>query len=174
VPGGEPDLPAARLDGPAREVKLLSNYRRNLVTERTILVNRLRWDLHELDPGLQVPSCGLHRYCVLNDLAAQLAAFDGVAGRIAAELIAGCQKLTAEVNALGAELRALVRALAPALLAVPGCGVPGAPAIVGETAAARRSGQRTPSPGSPAARRSRSGTAAPLGRSASTAAVTCG
>jgi transposase len=51
----EPDLPAARLDGPAREVKLLSDHRRNLVTERTILCNRLRWHLPELDPGLQVP-----------------------------------------------------------------------------------------------------------------------
>ncbi len=31
----EPDLPAARLDGQAREIKLLSDHRRNLVTERT-------------------------------------------------------------------------------------------------------------------------------------------
>ena len=31
----EPGLPGARLDGPAREVKLLSDHRHNLVTERT-------------------------------------------------------------------------------------------------------------------------------------------
>jgi len=48
----EPGLPAARLDGPAR---LLSDHRRNPVTERTILCNQLRWHLHELDPGLLVP-----------------------------------------------------------------------------------------------------------------------
>jgi transposase len=134
----EPGLPAARLDGPAREVKLLSDHRRNLVTERTILCNRLRWHLHELDPGLQVPSRGLRRYCVLDDLAARLAAFDGVVARIAGELVARCRELTVQVNCLERELRGLVRVLAPALLAVPGCGVLGAAAIVGETAGARR------------------------------------
>ncbi len=51
----EPGLPAARLDGPAREVKLLSDHRRHLVTERTILCNRLRWHLHELDPRCRSP-----------------------------------------------------------------------------------------------------------------------
>ncbi len=134
----EPDLPAACLDGPAREIKLLSDHRHNLVTERTILVNRLRWHLHELDPGLQVPSRGLRRYCVLDDLAERLAAFDGVVARIAAELVARCRELTVQVNALERELRGMVRGLAPALLAVPGCGVLGAAAIVGETAGARR------------------------------------
>jgi transposase len=134
----EPDLPAARLDGPAREIKLLSDHRRNLVTERTILCCRLRWHLHELDPGLQVPSRGLRRYCVLDGLAARLAVMDGVVARIAGELVARCRELTVQVNALERELRALVRALAPALLAVPGCGVLGAAVIVGETAGARR------------------------------------
>jgi transposase len=60
----EPDLPTARLDGPAREVKLLCDHRHHLVVERTLLVNRLRWHLHELDPTLGVPSRGLGRYCV--------------------------------------------------------------------------------------------------------------
>ncbi|MGI8447942.1 MAG: hypothetical protein ACR2MP_12340 [Streptosporangiaceae bacterium] len=40
---------------------------------RTILCNRLRWHLHELDPALQVPSRGLRRYCVLDVLASRLA-----------------------------------------------------------------------------------------------------
>jgi hypothetical protein len=74
----EPGQPPARLDGPAREIKLLSDHRRNLVTERTILCCRLRWHLHELDPGLQVPSRGLRRYCVLDGLAARLAVMGGV------------------------------------------------------------------------------------------------
>jgi len=134
----EPDLPAARLDGPAREVKLLSDYRRNLVTERTILSNRLRWHLHELDPALQVPSRGLRRYRVLDELAARLQAFDGVVARIAAELVARCHDLTVQINALERELRDLIVVLAPSLLAVPGCGVLSAAVIVGETAGARR------------------------------------
>ena len=130
----EPGLPAAYLDGPAREIKLLSDHRHHLVTERTILVNRLRWHLHELDPGLQVPSRGLRRYCVLDELAAWLSAFDGVVARIAGELVERCRELTVQVNALERELRDLVRVQAPALLAIPGCGVLGAATIVGETA----------------------------------------
>ncbi len=46
----------AYLDGPAREVKLLADHRHDLVVERTKLVNRLRWHLHELDPALTIPS----------------------------------------------------------------------------------------------------------------------
>lgn len=134
----EPGLPTAQLDGPAREVKLLSDHRRNLVTERTILSNRLRWHLHELDPGLQVPSRGLRRYRVLDELAARLDGFSGVVARIAADLVARCRELTVQINALERELRGLVLVLAPSLLAVPGCGVLGAATIIGETAGARR------------------------------------
>jgi transposase len=56
-----PDLPVAELDGPTREVKLLVDYRRDLVRQRTRVANRLRWHLHELDPTLQIPSRGLRR-----------------------------------------------------------------------------------------------------------------
>ncbi|AWK76256.1 hypothetical protein CBI38_32825 (plasmid) [Rhodococcus oxybenzonivorans] len=54
----EENLPIAQLDGPTREVKLLSDHRRNLVCERTKLINRLRWHLHELETlNLSFP-CG--------------------------------------------------------------------------------------------------------------------
>ena len=46
----EPDLPAAHLDGPAREIRLLVDHREDLVAERTRVINRLRWHLHEIDP----------------------------------------------------------------------------------------------------------------------------
>jgi transposase len=46
----EPGLPAARLDGPQRELRLLADHRDDLVGERTRMINRLRWHLHELDP----------------------------------------------------------------------------------------------------------------------------
>jgi transposase len=54
---------------------------------------------------------------VIDELAARLADLDGTVARLAR-----CRALTAEINALEAELRPLVRQLAPALLAVPGCG----------------------------------------------------
>jgi transposase len=134
----EPDLPVAQLDGPARQVKLLSDHRRDLVAERTKLVNRLRWHLHEIDPGLQIPSRGLRRYCVIDKLTDQLADAEGTVARIARDLLVRCRELTVQINGLEREIRDLVRVLAPSLLAVPGCGVLGAAMILGETAGAAR------------------------------------
>jgi transposase len=94
--------------------------------------------LHELDPGLHVPSRGLRRYCVIDDLATRLAGVDGVVARLARRLLARCRDLTVEINQLEAELAVLVRSLAPSLLAVPGCGVLSAAVILGETAGAHR------------------------------------
>jgi transposase len=48
----EPDLPVAASDGPDREVRLLVDHRGELVAERTRVIARLRWHLHELDPSL--------------------------------------------------------------------------------------------------------------------------
>ena len=152
-----PDLPVAELDGPTREVKLLVDYRRDLVRQRTRVANRLRWHLHELDPALQIPSRGLRRYRVIDELAARLAGLEGTVARLARRLLARCRELTAEINALEVELGSLVRRLAPALLAVPGCGVLGAAMILGETAGVVGSGPRMPTPGSPAPPRSRCG-----------------
>jgi transposase len=134
----EPGLPIAQLDGPAREVKLLADYRHNLVVERTELVNRLRWHLHELDPALQIPSRGLRRYCVIDELAARLREADGLVARIAREMTTRCRELTMQINSLERELRDRVRVLAPSLLAIPGCGVLSAAVILGETAGAHR------------------------------------
>jgi transposase len=133
-----PDLPVAELDGPTREVKLLVDYRRDLVRQRTRVANRLRWHLHELDPALQIPSRGLRRYKVIDELAVRLAGMEGTVARLARRLLARCRELTAEINALEAELRPLVRQLAPTLLAVPGCGALGAAMILGETAGVGR------------------------------------
>ncbi|WP_319462688.1 hypothetical protein [Micromonospora sp. RTP1Z1] len=109
-------------------MKLLSDHRRDLVAEWTKLVNRLRWHLRELDPGLQIPSRGLRRYCVIDDLADQLAEAEaeGTAARIARNLHVRCRELTVQINSLERELRDLVRVVAPSLLAAPGCGVLGA------------------------------------------------
>lgn len=134
----EPGLPIAQLDGPAREVTLLADYRHNLVVERTELVNRLRWHLHEIDPALQIPSRGLRRYCVIDELAARLREADGLVARIAREMTTRCRELTMQINSLERELRDRVRVLAPSLLAIPGCGVLSAAVILGETAGAHR------------------------------------
>jgi transposase len=134
----EPDLPVARLDGPTRQLKLLSDHRHDLVVERTKLCARLRWHLHELDPELHVPSRGLRRFHVLDELATALDRFDGTVARIARELVARCRELTTQINALERELEGLVKRLGPSLLAIPGVGTLGAATILGETAGASR------------------------------------
>ncbi|WP_328522684.1 IS110 family transposase [Kribbella sp. NBC_00359] len=73
-----PGLPVAALDGSAREVKLLSDHRHDLVVQRTRIASQIRWYLHELDPDLQIPSRGLKRHCVVAELLAELDRFDGV------------------------------------------------------------------------------------------------
>jgi transposase len=131
-------LPVAELDGPAREVRLLVDHRRDLVAERTRIQSRLRWYLHELDPTLAVPSRGLRRFCVMDSLAELLADRDGVLARVSREQLARCRELTMQINQLERELRALMRRLAPTLLALPGCGVLSAATLFAETAGARR------------------------------------
>jgi transposase len=133
-----PDLPVAELDGPAREVKLLSDHRRDLVVQRTRIASQIRWYLHELDPDLVVPSRGLRRLCVVAELIVELDRFDGVVARLARNLLARCDELNHQINALEAELRGLVRAIAPSLLSLPGCGVLSAAVIIGETAGVHR------------------------------------
>ena len=134
----EPGLPTAQLDGPAREVRLLSDHRDHLVAERTRVINRLRWHLHELDPGNEPPARNLWRPKHLSAVAARLAEFDGVVARLATELVATCHQLTSHIRELDRELEGLVAQLAPALLSICGCATLTAAKILGETADVRR------------------------------------
>lgn len=134
----EPDLPTAQLDGPAREVRLLSDHRAHLVAERTRLINRLRWHLHELDPGNEPPARDLWRPKHLNQLEARLTTFDGMVARLARELLASCRHLTERIHELDRELDTLVARLAPTLLSICGCATLTAAKILGETADVRR------------------------------------
>ena len=73
----EPNLPVARLDGPSRELKLLVDHLEDLVRERTRMQARLRWHLHELFPGLVIPSRSLRRQRVFAELEILLQPLDG-------------------------------------------------------------------------------------------------
>jgi transposase len=130
----EPDLPTARLDGPDREVRLVGDHREALVGERTRLINRLRWHLHELDPHWDPAPRSLDRHSAYDKIEQRLAGFGGTVARLARRLLDRTRRLTTEINELTTELTALVEALAPALLGVPGCGVLTAAKILGETA----------------------------------------
>lgn len=130
----EPDLPIARLDGPEREVRLLVDHREDLVVQRTAHENRLRWHLHELAPGEEPPPRTLGRLPVLDALGSRLAGIDGPVARIARDLVGRIRELTLAVDAIRREIADLVAQLAPALLALPGCGVLTAAKLIGEVA----------------------------------------
>jgi transposase len=134
----EPDLPVAQLDGPARELKLLVDHREDLVRERVRMQARLRWHLHELFPGLVIAPRALRRQKVLADVEHRLEMAEGTVARITRELVCDIRRLTLRVNELEREIAVLVRALAPTLLALQGCGALSAAKIVGEVAGAGR------------------------------------
>jgi transposase len=134
----EPDLPVARLDGREREVRLLVDHREDLVGERTRMINRLRWHLHELDLGEEPASRALNRLRNLDKLAERLAVVAGTVARIARDLVARCRTLTIEINELEHEISSLVAQLAPSLIAIRGCGSLTAAKILGETAGVER------------------------------------
>jgi len=134
----ETDLPTAQLDGPARTVRLLADHRDHLIAERTRVINRLRWHLHELDPGHEPPARTLWRPKHLNAIAARLAGYDGVVARLARVLIEDCRRLTDQIQALDEELQATVKQLAPSLLDICGCGTLTAATIIGQTADVHR------------------------------------
>jgi transposase len=128
------DLPVATLDGPDREVRLLVDHREDLVAERTRAQNRLRWHLHELDPGNEPVARSLDRAVVLAALERDLVTAPGTVGRIARELVVRIRGLTASINELEREIARLVADLAPSLLALTGCGPLTAAKLIGETA----------------------------------------
>jgi transposase len=134
----EPNLPTAHLDGPSRELKLLVDHREDLVAERTRVLNRLRWHLHELDPAWDPAPRSLIAEKNLETIAHRLAPMTSLVARIAADLVVRALELTRSERALKREVTLRVRGLAPRLLALPGVGALTAAKIVGETADIRR------------------------------------
>jgi transposase len=131
----EPDLPRAEHTHVSREVKQLVDHREDLVGIRTAMQSRLRWHLHELDPELDPPARGLDATKHLDRLQDRLEKLPaGTTRRIALEELADIRAFTARINALEKELADLVRAQAPQLLTLPGCGVLTAAKLLGETA----------------------------------------
>jgi transposase len=134
-------FPVAFLDEQAMQIRLLSDHRDDLVAERTRAQNRLRWHVVDLCPQLEasLPKRSLDRQCQLDrveDALRRMPADTRV--RVALELVTRIRQLTREINALEAELRALVRAHRPRLLAETGCGTLIAATLIGRTAGAQR------------------------------------
>jgi transposase len=141
VRDGVERFPSACLDERAMEIRLLSDHRDQLVAERTRIQNRLRWHLLDLCPELeaQLPNGGLTRRVVQERTARRLRTIrDDPRARVARDQLRHICALSAQINELERELRTLVVAHRPALLAEQGCGVLTAATLIGRTAGAER------------------------------------
>jgi transposase len=134
----EEHLPVARLDGPQRQLRLLVDHRDALIRERTRVQNRIRWHLHELDPGLEPAARAFRSQRNIDRVLEHLSGVDGLVAELARELLERARELNTRARELDRRIQRLVVELAPSLLAIPGCGPRIAAKLVGETAGARR------------------------------------
>jgi len=130
----EPGLPAAYLDGPARQLRLLIDYRETLITERTAIQSRLRWELHELESGWDPPARTLDTTRTLDGIETRLTGQHGTVAHLAHRHLTRIRDITREAADLEKQISRLVTDLAPTLLAIPGCGPLTAAKLLGETA----------------------------------------
>ncbi len=138
---GPDTLPAAHLDEDALRVKLLLDHREDLVKARSEDQCRLRWHLHDLWPELEIPAGALDRVVWLDRLARRLSrAEQGTRVKIARELVSEIRRRTRRATELEREIGALVKAQAPRLLELEGCGPLTAAKLIAETAGAARLG----------------------------------
>lgn len=128
---GPERFPAAFLDEPAMEIRLLADHRENQIAERTRAQNRLRW--HLLDLERQLPGGSMDRMVHLRAIASCLEGIETTRARVARELLRRITEITREVKRLDAELAERVRAHRPALLEEVGCGPLSAATLIGHT-----------------------------------------
>jgi transposase len=130
----EPDLPMACHDEVSREFQLLVDRREDLVAQRTSTINRLSGRVHELDPSRAAKPLRLNYANHRQALGDWLATQPGLVAELASDELAEVARLTEAINLLGVRIGERVCAVAPSLLAVPGCGALTAAKLVGETA----------------------------------------
>jgi transposase len=141
VRDGVDSFPAAFLDDMAMEIRVLNDYRDQLIWERTRLINRLRWHLVAIAPELeaQLNQAALRGPRICARLTRQLARLSPSPRlRVARATLKRITAIVAEERELLHELTALLQAHTPQLLALAGCGPVTAAIIVGHTAGAQR------------------------------------
>jgi transposase len=134
----EPDLPVAAHDEVSRELKLLVDRREDLVAERTRMINRFRWHLHELDPHLDPSPRSLDLAKTRAQLAERLTGHDGLVAELARDILADIDRITGAINALERRISHRVEEQAAGLIGLQGCGALTAAKIIGETAGIAR------------------------------------
>jgi transposase len=141
VRDGIDTFPQAFTDRLALEIRVLCDYRDQIISERTRMINRLRWHLVTIAPELesQLGQAALRGPQICARLARQLARLKPSPQlRVARLLLKRISEIVREERQLFTELTTLIHAHAPRLLDQPGCGTVTAAIIIGHTAGAQR------------------------------------
>ena len=132
-------LPAARLNARVLDVRRLADHRDDLVTERTRVMNRLRWLVHDLDPDLAPAPRALTRQKGRRLLESGLRGLPDNGGRrVALSQLEAVTRLSAEIAGLEKDLETMLGQLCPELPEICGIGIVSAARILGETGDIRR------------------------------------
>ena len=132
-------FPAAHLDGPELDLRLLVDHRERLVRHRVELNSTLQWHLHDLWPELRLPGGALFSKRVEHaDWPAAGARRADDARPDHTRRAAPPARARPAVRALEREITELVTRIAPQLLSEPGFGPLIAAKLVGEIAGAQR------------------------------------
>jgi transposase len=136
---GVATLPTAHLDDRALEIRLLLDHHDVLVAARSDDQRRLRWNLHDLWPELDIPAGALDRTEWIDKIARRLQRAEQTARvRVAREQLQAIRARTRRVRELERELAVLVAAYAPQLVAERGCGTLTAAKLIGQIAGIER------------------------------------
>jgi transposase len=132
-------FPAAQLDGPELDLRLLVDHRERLVRHRVELNSTLLWHLHDRWPELRLPGGALFSNKWTSRIGRRLArAEPTMRVRIARDELRRLRERTLAINRLEREITELVQELAPQLPTEPGFGPLIAAKLVGEIAGAQR------------------------------------
>jgi hypothetical protein len=109
-------FPAAHLDGPELDLRLLVDHRERLVRHRVELNSTLLWHLHDLWPELRLPGGALFSKKWTTRIGRRLArAQQTMRVRIARDELRRLRELTQAINQLEREITKLVGQIAPQL-----------------------------------------------------------
>ena len=132
---GVENLPTARLAGPEREIRHAGAVSRAASGHAHPAINELRWQLHDLWPDWEIPAKAFAQPGWQTKIAARLARAEQTTQvQIARDMIRRVRELSRATKDLYDKLAALVKQVAPQLLAEPGIGVLLAAKFIGEIA----------------------------------------
>ena len=138
----EQDLPAVRGQDLTEDLRLLVDYREQLLGERTRIANRVHADLVALQPGYQQQLPELRSQRATGLVRRLLAGQVGVRAELVCRRLDQLDRLDAEIRQLKRRIGDLVEATGTSLVQVHGVGPLVAARILGEVGDVRRFGDR--------------------------------